>query len=88
MKTGTLVLAIVVLLVMVFSFAKKKGTLILNFCLRVVFGFLAIYGVNYGLYTLDIVGGVGFNPISAVTLGTLGMPGFFLLYAISLTKFL
>lgn len=79
---------LIVFFLLIFSLAKKKVSVILNFGLRVVFGFLAVYMVNAGLDFLEIEAAVGYNPATALTLGTLGFSGFFLLYGISFGKFL
>jgi len=58
--------------------------LILNFLLRVVFGVIAIYGIN-SLFTafLGIGVHIGLNVINLLTVGTLGISGFGLIFAIS-----
>ena len=68
--------------------ARKKFSVFLNFLLRVVYGFLAIYLTNLGLAHLGIEIFVGFNPVTALTLGSLGISGFFLLYGVMLGNFL
>lgn len=75
-------------LLLIFSLAKKKISLILNFGLRAVFGFLGVYVINACLQFLEIEVAVGFNPATFLTLGTLGFSGFFLLYGIMFGKFL
>ena len=68
--------------------AKKKFSVFLNFLLRIVYGFLAVYLANLGLAHLGIEIFVGFNPVTALTLGSLGISGFFLLYGVMLGNFL
>ena len=63
--------------------------LILNFLLRVVFGAIAIYAVN-SLFS-GVFGGnlhVGLNPLNLLTVGTLGISGFGLIFAISVFSIL
>ena len=63
--------------------------LILNFLLRVVFGAIAIYVVN-GLLS-GVLGGnlhLGLNPLNLLTVGTLGISGFGLIFAISVFSIL
>lgn len=58
--------------------------LILNFLLRMVFGAIAIYAVNTMLS--GVFGGnfhLGLNPLNLLTVGTLGISGFGLVFAIS-----
>lgn len=68
--------------------AKKKFSVLLNFLLRIVYGFLAVYLANLGFAYLGIEIFVGFNPVTALTLGSLGISGFFLLYGVMLGNFL
>ena len=59
--------------------------LILNFLLRVVFGAIAIFAVNSLLS--GVLGGsfhLGLNPLNLLTVGTLGISGFGLIFAISM----
>lgn len=58
--------------------------LILNFLLRAVFGTIAIFGVN-SLFTgvLGIGLHIGLNVLNLLTVGTLGISGFGLIFAIS-----
>ena len=58
--------------------------LILNFLLRVVFGVIAICGFN-SLFTaiLGIGLHIGLNVLNLLTIGTLGISGFGLIFAIS-----
>ena len=63
--------------------------LILNFLLRVVFGAIAIYAVNSLLS--GVFGGnlhLGLNPLNLLTVGTLGISGFGLVFAISVFSIL
>ena len=58
--------------------------LILNFLLRTVFGVIAIYVVNTLFSTtLGIGVHVGLNVLNLLTVGTLGISGFGLVFAIS-----
>ena len=58
--------------------------LILNFLLRIVFGVIAIYVVNTLFSTtLGIGVHVGLNVLNLLTVGTLGISGFGLVFAIS-----
>ena len=63
--------------------------LILNFLLRVVFGAIAIYAVNSLLS--GVFGGnlhLGLNPLNLLTVGTLGISGFGLVFVISVFSIL
>ena len=58
--------------------------LILNFLLRVVFGAIAIYTVNT-LFSAALGLGIhlGLNLLNLLTIGTLGISGFGLVFAVS-----
>lgn len=88
MKLLLFVFIMCLFLILLVWILRKKIEIVLNFLLRIVFGFLAIFLANYCLayYKIDI--SVGYNPISALTLGTLGISGFVMLYGIVLGKFL
>ena len=63
--------------------------LVLNFLLRVVFGAIAIYAVNSLLS--GVFGGslhIGINSLNLLTVGTLGISGFGLIFAISVFSLL
>ncbi len=87
MKWMFLVGGAAIVLILIFL-AKKRLSGVLNFSLRVVYGFLAVYLVNSGFSYLGIEIYVGFNPVTALTLGSLGISGFFLLYGVMLGNFL
>lgn len=58
--------------------------LILNFLLRVVFGVIAIYTINTLFSTTLGIGiHMGLNLLNLLTIGTLGISGFGLVFAIS-----
>ena len=52
----------------------------MNFVIRMIVGVLLIFLVNQFLVTKDIEQSVGINPVTAVTAGTLGVPGVCLMY--------
>ena len=67
---------------------KKTGffmkDFILNFLLRIVFGVIAIYVVNTLFSTtLGIGVHIGLNLLNLLTIGTLGISGFGLVFAIA-----
>ena len=53
-----------------------------NFIIRMFIGVLLIFLVNQFLMTYGVEEQVGINPVTAVTAGTLGVPGVCLLYGI------
>ncbi len=80
-----IIISVVLLLI---SFIKQRFDLIVNFALRIVGGLLAIYILNIVLKSFSIDMAVGLNGITALTVGLLGLPGFALLYALSVYFFI
>ena len=62
------------------GFLKWFSDVLVNFFVRMVIGVLLIFLVNQVLVTYDIEKQVGINPVTAITAGTLGVPGVCLLY--------
>ena len=56
--------------------------MVVSFIVRMCIGLCMIFLVNQYLVTENIEVSVGINPITAVTSGTLGVPGVGLLYGI------
>lgn len=61
---------------------KWFSDLLVNFFVRMVIGVLLIFLVNQFLVMYEVEEQVGINPVTAVTTGTLGVPGVCLLYGI------
>ena len=61
---------------------KFLSDLVINFFVRMMIGVMLIFLVNQFLAEKDIDVSVGMNPVTAVTSGTLGVPGVCLLYGI------
>lgn len=78
-----IIIVIVSVVLLLISFVKQRFDLIVNFTLRIVAGLLAIYIINLVLQSLSIDMTVGLNVLTALTVGLLGLPGFLLLYALS-----
>lgn len=80
----------IIVLVLVFAVLvgigiwKKKNDLYLNFAMRILVGVVAIYLCNSILNTFHITMAVGINGASSLVIGSLGTPGFLLLYGVSL----
>ena len=68
---------------------KKWGTkIIINFLIRGIIGLAIIFFVNEFLDGQGISSGVGMNPVTVLTSGTLGIPGVALLYGITFYPFM
>lgn len=87
-KYGVLAIVIICVIILIIGSIKQKSQLLLNFLVRAVLGMISIYFVNSFLESQNINMLVGINPISAVTVGILGISGFVLLYGIMLYQLL
>lgn len=83
-----IIIIIVSLVLLLISFIKQRFDLIVNFALRIAAGLLAIYIINIVLQSFSIDVAVGLNALTALTVGLLGLPGFLLLYALSVYFFI
>lgn len=81
-KMGALALAGICILALAIGVLRRKAEILLNFCVRAILGVVAIYTVNMVLNGLGMEHTVGLNPISVLTVGSLGTGGFALLYGI------
>ena len=88
MKYGVMAVAGICVLVLLIGILKQKAEIFLNFMVRIVVGFIGVYFLNAFLAKQGIDVAVGFNIFSALTLGTLGMGGFALLYGIMFLQLL
>lgn len=61
---------------------KMFSNVLVNFLVRMMVGLSLIFFVNQFLETKSIEENVGINPITAITAGTLGVPGVCMLYGI------
>lgn len=59
-----------------------------NFLIRAIVGLAIIFFVNEYLDGQGISSGVGMNPVTVLTSGTLGIPGVALLYGITFYQFM
>ena len=71
------------------NFMKKWCVKIaVNFLIRAIVGLAIIFFVNEYLDGQGISSGVGMNPVTVLTSGTLGIPGVALLYGITFYPFM
>ena len=66
----------------VYGKKKKKWDPLLNYLLRMAGGILGIVVVNLFLKTIGLTLNIGLNAYNLLVLGTLGTPGFLLLYGV------
>ena len=62
--------------------SEERPGIIVNFLVRALIGMALIFFVNEFLSSKGVIAAVGFNAVSFLTSGTLGIPGVCLLYGI------
>lgn len=67
---------------------KKKMEWLLNIVMRSVLGIISIHFINAALAGIGISLGIGINPVSILTIGILGIPGFLVLYGLGIYQLL
>lgn len=85
---GIAAIAGICALVLLMGMMKQKTGWISVFILRCVGGTVGICAVNAILENLGISVAAGINPVNILTIGTLGISGFALIYGILLYRFL
>lgn len=75
-----LVTSFVVLVVIL----KSKANMVLRFFIQAVLGGILIYGMNQFFLSQNAVSIIALNPLTVLTCGFLGMPGFLLLFCIQI----
>lgn len=80
---GIILIAVILVVVLLIGTMKSRAEWIINFVLRGVLGMMSIYFVNFLL--ADAVPGIqiGYNVITFLTSGILGVPGIAMLYGIN-----
>lgn len=63
---------------------RNRIELLLNIILRMVFGVIGIYLINFILISQGIIVEVGSNITTILSVGLLGVPGLLLIYGIEL----
>lgn len=82
MEYGVIAIVVICVLVLAIGTLKQKSKIIFQFLARAAVGLVTIYFCNGFLETQNITVAVGINPVSFLTVGTLGISGFLLLYGI------
>lgn len=82
-KISYLVIMIGILLLLTVAL-KWKFEWLLNILLRSIFGIIGMHFLNIFLAGMGISLGIGINPVSVLTVGFLGIPGFLALYGLGL----
>ena len=85
---GAASIAVICILILFMGFMKQKAAVLSAFVLRVFVGIVGICMMNSILASQGIAVAAGINPINVLTIGTLGISGFVLIYGILLYRFL
>lgn len=88
MDYGVIAIVAICVLVLVIGALKQKSRVLFQFVARVMLGSVGIYFFNKFLKMQEIPVAAGLNPVNLLTLGTLGISGFALVYGILFYKFL
>lgn len=83
-STGVLLIVAACAAVLVIGVLRRKAAFLLHFLVRMLIGGMAIYITNGCLASAGIGLAVGLNIFSLFTVGSLGIGGFGMLYAILL----
>lgn len=87
-ETGMLFLVFIFCVVLVIVLFKSKIEFLVNMVLRMMMGTIGVCFVNSILVSQGMELGIGINAVTLFTLGTLGFPGFLLLYGMMFYKLL
>jgi inhibitor of the pro-sigma K processing machinery len=88
LNQAIILMVVMCFLVLVIVLAKNKAEFIVNLLLRMVSGMVCIHFLNSLFIARGIDIFVGINPGTVGTIGVLGIPGFLLVYAITMVKFI
>lgn len=86
MNYGTIAIIVICVFILFIGVLKQKAQFVFDFILRGVLGMVAIYFCNEFFKTQEISVVVGLNPITFLTVGSLGISGVALLYGILFYK--
>lgn len=81
-KYGMIAIAGICLVVLFMGIMKQKARILAVFLTRAAVGIVGITIVNKVLQTQGVAVAVGINPVSVLTVGSLGISGFALLYGV------
>ena len=85
---GMVLIAVACGVVLFIGVMKQRMEWLLNVAMRSILGTIAMYFVNSALSSAGIALGIGINPMTVLTCGILGFPGFLGLYGLGIYKVL
>ncbi len=87
-ERGIAMILIMCAVVLVIVLLRRRMDLVVGFILRAVSGVVCIYVVNQIMLRVGFGGTLGWNPITVLTSGFLGIPGLIALYGIKIVSLL
>ena len=82
------IIAFICICILLIMILRRRANFLLSFLTRVLVGMSGIYFINRFLEAGQIPMAVGWNPVSLLAAGSLGLGGVALLYAVEACKFL
>ena len=87
-RTGAVLIVAACAVILLIGLFRIKSEWLLNVTVRSILGTIGIFFTNLALSAAGIPVGVGINPITVLTTGILGFPGFVGLYGLGFYKLL
>ena len=87
-RAGAVLIVIACAVILLIGLFRMKSEWLLNLTLRSILGMVGIFFTNFALSAAGISVGVGINPVTVLTTGILGFPGFLGLYGLGFYKLL
>lgn len=78
------IIGLVTSLVVLIIILKSRANMVFRFLLQAVIGGVLIYGMNQFFLAQNLVSTIALNPLTVLTCGFLGIPGFLLLFCIQI----
>lgn len=70
--------------VVVIAVLKSRANMVFRFLVQAVLGGILIYGMNLFFLSQNIASIIALNPLTVLTCGFLGIPGFLLLFGVQI----
>ena len=77
-------IGLVTSLVVLVAVLKSRANMVFRFLVQAVLGGILIYGMNQFFLSQNIVSIIALNPLTILTCGFLGIPGFLLLLGVQI----
>ena len=70
--------------VILIAVLKSRANMVFRFLVQAILGGILIYGMNQFFLTQNVVSIIALNPLTVLTCGFFGIPGFLLLFCIQI----